>query len=209
MKKMLTLKYIKVKVAQLRENEILDILNKKHKEVAELPTITPQNINNILEDSFEKDIEPRIEPGNIQPIQQQVNMLPEDTYEINTMLPEKYPEVEREEINFDAIDNIIEHGVQEEEKNQQVNPVDLIQKSEPQKNNVGKVVKIWYETKSGKDIEREIEPHGQFMAKSTGNNILVAFDRTVGDIRAFIMKNILWTEVTDNNFNRKFNISLG
>lgn len=37
---------------------------------------------------------------------------------------------------------------------------------------------------------RTVEPHYTFIAASTGNEILVTFDRDVNDIRAFIVSNI-------------------
>lgn len=37
---------------------------------------------------------------------------------------------------------------------------------------------------------RTVEPHYTFMAKSTGNEILVSYDRDINDIRAFIVGNI-------------------
>ena len=73
-------------------------------------------------------------------------------------------------------------------------------------NLVGKPIKIWYKTKKGRNIERIIEPHDFFLAKSTGNKILVSYDRTVGDIRAFIVSNILWIDVLDDEFVPKFQI---
>lgn len=37
---------------------------------------------------------------------------------------------------------------------------------------------------------RTVEPHYTFVAKTTGNEVLVSFDRDQGDIRAFIIGNI-------------------
>lgn len=37
---------------------------------------------------------------------------------------------------------------------------------------------------------RTVEPHYTFMARTTGNEVLVTFDRDQGDIRAFIVGNI-------------------
>ena len=37
---------------------------------------------------------------------------------------------------------------------------------------------------------RTVEPHYTFIAKTTGNEVLVSFDRDVNDIRAFIVGNI-------------------
>jgi predicted DNA-binding transcriptional regulator YafY len=71
-----------------------------------------------------------------------------------------------------------------------------------QQNN--EVIRINYVTKKGRDIVRNIEPHGQFMAQTTGNRILVTFDRTVGDIRAFIVDNIMHYMFTGKDFDKKF-----
>ncbi len=37
---------------------------------------------------------------------------------------------------------------------------------------------------------RTVEPHYTFVAQTTGNEVLVSYDRSVGDIRAFIVNNI-------------------
>ena len=66
------------------------------------------------------------------------------------------------------------------------------------------VVHIWYKTKGGRDIERNVEPHGQFVASSTGNQIVVTFDQTIGDIRAFIIPNVLYFSFAGQEFQPKF-----
>lgn len=68
-------------------------------------------------------------------------------------------------------------------------------------------MRIWYKTLRGHDIERIVEPHGTFFAKTTGNNILVTFDRTVNEIRTFIIDNILYYSFTGDDFNKKFNLT--
>ena len=65
------------------------------------------------------------------------------------------------------------------------------------------VISIDYITKKGKDLKRTIEPTGQFSAKTTGNQILVAFDRTIGDIRAFIVSNVSKWAFTGKKFEKK------
>tara|TARA_Y100000034_G_scaffold136138_1_gene211028 strand:- start:11970 stop:12539 length:570 start_codon:yes stop_codon:yes gene_type:complete len=65
-------------------------------------------------------------------------------------------------------------------------------------------VKIYYQTKGGVTVEREVEPHGEFFAKTTGNQILVTFDRTAGDIRAFIVPNIMYHMFMGDRFEPKF-----
>jgi uncharacterized membrane protein (UPF0127 family) len=66
------------------------------------------------------------------------------------------------------------------------------------------VVHISYTTKRGRQLERDVEPHGQFHSDSTSRQILVTFDESVGDIRAFIIRNIgSWTFV-GRKFAKKF-----
>lgn len=53
------------------------------------------------------------------------------------------------------------------------------------------LISFTYITRSGKNIGvRVVEPHYTFIA-NTGNEILVCFDRSINDIRAFIVGNIL------------------
>jgi len=95
----------------------------------------------------------------------------------------------------------------DEEAPQGISPEETIEYSMPKDINlVGKPIKIWYKTKAGRNIERIIEPHDFFTAKSTGNKIIVSYDRTVGDIRAFIVNNILWIDVLKDEFSPKFKI---
>ena len=63
---------------------------------------------------------------------------------------------------------------------------------------------IWYTTEKGVDIEREVEPHGFYHAKTTNNNILVTYDKTAGDIRGYIMDNVLYFAFTGEKFEKKF-----
>jgi uncharacterized membrane protein (UPF0127 family) len=69
------------------------------------------------------------------------------------------------------------------------------------------VVRIWYTTKRGRDIEREVEPHGQFMAQGTGNLIVVTYDETIGGIRAFLVDNILYNSFVGRQFTPKFTVA--
>ncbi len=64
---------------------------------------------------------------------------------------------------------------------------------------------IWidYETKSGRNIQRNIEPHGLFIP-GTGNLVVVAFDETVNGIRAFIVNKINDFQFLGRSFNDKF-----
>jgi uncharacterized membrane protein (UPF0127 family) len=71
-----------------------------------------------------------------------------------------------------------------------------------EKNN--EVVRINYTTKHGRALIRDVEPHGKFHSKSTSKQILVTFDETVGDIRAFIVSNISSWAFTGKKFDKKF-----
>lgn len=54
-----------------------------------------------------------------------------------------------------------------------------------------KIIKIDYTTRFGIfTSDRVVEPHRTFTATTTGNQILLTFDRTVNDIRGFIIGNI-------------------
>tara|TARA_B100000614_G_scaffold262909_1_gene300781 strand:+ start:243982 stop:244878 length:897 start_codon:yes stop_codon:yes gene_type:complete len=68
------------------------------------------------------------------------------------------------------------------------------------------VMRINYTTKHGTGLIRDVEPHGQFHADTTGRQILVTFDRTIGDIRAFILKNITQFAFTGETFEPRFKL---
>ena len=65
------------------------------------------------------------------------------------------------------------------------------------------VVKIYYTTKKGRNLQRHIEPHGQFLARTTGNHIVLTFDKDVGDIRSFIVNNIRYYSFAGAEFEAK------
>jgi len=69
------------------------------------------------------------------------------------------------------------------------------------------VIRISYRCLSGTQIIRDVEPHGDFWAKTTSRRILVTFDETVGAIRGFIINNIGQYKLTGEKFNLKFNFS--
>lgn len=70
--------------------------------------------------------------------------------------------------------------------------------------NNNEVVRIDYTTRHGRRLVRDVEPHGQFHSESTHRQILVTFDETIGDIRAFIMTNIGGWSFVGRQFNKKF-----
>jgi len=65
-------------------------------------------------------------------------------------------------------------------------------------------VRINYTTKRGTNIIRDIEPHGKFYASTTHRTILVAYDKTVGAIRAFIIRNVNNMDFLGTRFKKKF-----
>ena len=69
------------------------------------------------------------------------------------------------------------------------------------------VVQINYTTVNGNNLTREIEPHGSFYARTTHRTVLVTYDRTVGAIRAFIIRNINAIDFVGDKFRKKFIVS--
>lgn len=85
-------------------------------------------------------------------------------------------------------DQYLPDGEQLEIEEEVPNPYDLINMS---MSNPPKLIKFDYTTKNGRfTTNRVVEPHRTFVASSTGNEILLTYDRTVGDIRGFIVGNI-------------------
>jgi len=68
------------------------------------------------------------------------------------------------------------------------------------------VIRIGYTCKSGRFIERDVEPHGDFWAK-TLNRVFVTWDQQVNDVRSFIGSNISNYIFTGQTFEPKFNFS--
>jgi len=101
--------------------------------------------------------------------------------------PEKAPSIEERTVEYPSFDNAF----------------DALDWAEKEK----EVVRIAYTTSHGTGIVRDIEPHGQFHADTTGHQILVTFDETIGDIRAFIMKNITQFSFTGSQFKPKFKVA--
>ena len=71
------------------------------------------------------------------------------------------------------------------------------------KNN--KVLKIDYSTKKGIKIKRFVEPHLVYNSKK-GNLIVVTYDRSVRDIRAFIVNNIINYDFTGKDFKQRMKV---
>ncbi|MFW6172832.1 MAG: hypothetical protein ACOC5T_03735 [Elusimicrobiota bacterium] len=75
-------------------------------------------------------------------------------------------------------------------------------------------MRINYITLSGINIVRDVEPHGDFFAKTTGRRSMVCWDQTVNGIRSYILDRITSTgnlekgyKFTGENFSPKFNFS--
>lgn len=150
---------------------------------AQLPTITRDDLGQILEDNQEGEMEDIFRDG--EPIQE--------------------PLVE---------ETIPQEQVQEEEEPQQPEE----QKGRPPKNAPNGQKLIWaeqnrqvvwikYTTLKNNVVTRVVEPHGRFYAKTTHRTIMVTFDETVGDVRAFVMTRIGEVRFMDQKFNKKFNVS--
>jgi hypothetical protein len=69
------------------------------------------------------------------------------------------------------------------------------------------VVQITYTTLKNNVVSRVVEPHGRFYARTTHRTIMVTFDQTVGDVRAFVMTRIAQVRFIDRKFTKKFNVS--
>ncbi len=57
-----------------------------------------------------------------------------------------------------------------------------------------------------REIHRVVQPHGQFHAKTTHNQILVTYDMSVGSIRAFIVDRIKAKGLTGQTFTKFFRV---
>ena len=69
------------------------------------------------------------------------------------------------------------------------------------------ILRITYRTEKGHVIIRDVEPHGDFYAKTTHRRILVTYDRSIDDIRAFTVDRIQDFKFTGEEFTPRFNFS--
>ena len=141
-------------------------------------------------------IEPRDavkEPVDNLPIirEEDLSTILEDDLELGT---EAFPE------GAPAVEEVEESPGVPQERPVFSNKYDVIDWAEKNKD----VIEINYTTKHGTNMTRVVEPHGTFYANTTHRTILVAFDRTVGAIRAFIVRNINGLDFTDQKFNKRF-----
>lgn len=141
-----------------------------------VPTIRKEDLWQYLEDGFDAPQQPEVEPDAMQ------DQMQEDVGDY-PLQPEQKPEPEYDYPHF----------------NNAFDAADWAQQN-------GEVMRISYTTQHGSNIVRDVEPHGSFYADTTGRQILVTFDETVGDIRAFILKNIRSFAFTGERFEPKFRI---
>ena len=71
-----------------------------------------------------------------------------------------------------------------------------------------KTIRIEYKCRSGRVITRDVEPHGDFFARTTHRRIFVTHDQQVNDVRSFIGQNILDYVFTGQDFEPRFNFSV-
>jgi uncharacterized membrane protein (UPF0127 family) len=68
----------------------------------------------------------------------------------------------------------------------------------------GQTMLIRYKTLKGNIIDREVEPHTLFFAKTTRRQIMATFDKKVGAPRSFVVMNILEYSFNGVSFSPKF-----
>jgi uncharacterized membrane protein (UPF0127 family) len=120
----------------------------------------------------------------------------EDEFDEEEQLGNQFPE----EQETQSPEEELETPPEEEQYPVFTNPFAAVEWAE--KNN--EVVRIAYTTARGRQLTRDVEPHGQFHSKSTHRQILVTWDETVGDIRAFILQNISAWAFVGRQFQKKF-----
>jgi len=73
--------------------------------------------------------------------------------------------------------------------------------------NMGEVVRIHYTCRSGRPVVRDVEPHGDFWARTTKRRIVVTYDQTVEGIKSFIVSGITELQFKGEQFSKRFNFS--
>jgi len=158
-----------------------------------LPTLSPDNLNEYIVDNIEEEKEGEL-PTEVEiPTEEGV-----DTELIDTHIPTQDEQEEAEKYP--------EFGT-------------ILQAFRWAKENK-KVIRIYYYTVKGTYLIREIEPHGDFWARTTLKRVLVTWDETAermgatanGGIpfaRAYRLENVDKYEFTGEDFEPKFNFSQG
>ena len=153
-----------------------------------------------------------IQSDNIQPkpdMMPDANVIPDDGIKEE----EEIPVITEDDVYRFMVDEIGDEPVVEEIE-QEV-PIEVTEEELPEFGNTqealtwainnGEVVRINYVTKKGIDITRIVEPHA-FITPKTGNLIIVAYDRSVRNIRAFIVDNILNYIFTGKEFKPRLRV---
>ena len=159
-------------------------------EEEQLPTLTPDDINQyIIDDIEEKEGE----------IPTEVEIPTEDG------------------VRTELVDTTVPTEEEQEEAEEYPKFVSLIEAFRWAKENK-KVIRIYYHTIKGNYLIRDVEPHGDFWARTTLKRILVTWDKTAENLgmtarggipfaRAFRLENVEKYEFTGESFKPKFNFS--
>ncbi len=160
-----------------------------------LPVFDPKDIGQFLEDEFDEP-----EQG--------------DNYEQENQEDTETPsQTQNDEVGTDTdTDTDSDTGTQEGELPTEVS--EPAEKRYPRFSNIfqasdwarqnDEVMRISYTTLHGRKIVRDVEVNGAFHSDSTKRQVMVTFDRTVGNIRAYVMTNIGSWAFTGEQFEKKF-----
>jgi len=130
--------------------------------------------------------------------------------ELTTMTPESLEEMQQGEIEEDEFINEDPTAVEPEGYPEFGT---LFQALRWAKQN-NETIRINYRTLHGTNIIRDVEPHGDFYAKTTNRRNIAVWDQTIGGIRSYIVENIMQDgnfpngyKFTGEKFSPKFNFS--
>lgn len=143
--------------------------------------------------------------------------------------PQNLPVIGPEDLGQYLEDDIEQQQMQEQmnlmqDEQEQMQQQDLMEQQQPQQDDAdevppqfpsqfqamewadekNRVVRIRYTTLGGNSLVRDVEPHGRFYADTTQRMIMVTYDQTIGDIRAFIVQNIEDYQIQNEKFEDKF-----
>lgn len=140
----------------------------------------------------------------VHPVGQNLPVL--DTQDLSRILEDSYDQDENTQ-EPEAVEEQPQEPeeTQEEQKPEEQYPVfnNVFEASDWAEKN-SEVMRINYTTKHGRQLTRDVEPHGKFHSQSTNKEIMVTYDETIGDIRAFIVSNISSWAFPGRQFNKKF-----
>lgn len=146
-------------------------------DMANLPVLDTSDIGAMLEDAYDEDEEQQAPPED-------QGMFPQEEQPQEGQPFEQPQEEQPEEKQYPVFSNPFQAAEWAQQNNE--------------------VMRIAYTTARGRQLTRDVEPNGQFHSKSTHRQILVTWDRTVNDIRAFILQNIGSWAFTGQQFQKKF-----